>query len=105
MKTYNALTGEEIENPDLEAGYTYPGKRYIGTQKVVLEGSVARYPPDGLRNEEPVYEDCLLWMPNDNEGNEEEPITDQVDQDAPDEAVATWDELAAAYNEGVMSVG
>ena len=88
MKTYNALTGEEIENPDLEAGYTYPGKRYIGTQKVVMEGSVARYPPDGLRHEEPVYEDCLFWRPM-----EDEPSTD------PD--VATWNELAAAYNKGV----
>lgn len=70
MKTYNAVTGEEIESPDLEAGYTYPGKRYIGTQKVVLEGSVARYPPDGLRHEEPVYEDCLFWQPNPTEPQE-----------------------------------
>lgn len=97
MKTYNAITGEEIENPDLEAGYTYPGKRYIGTQKVVMQGSVERYPPDGLRHEEPVYEDCLFWRPK-----EDEPGTDP---DLPDADVATWDELAAAYNKGVMSVG
>lgn len=88
MKTYNAITGEEVENPDLEAGYTYPGQRYIGTEQVVMEGSVERYPPDGLRHEEPVYEDCLFWLPK-----EDEPGTD------PD--VATWNELAAAYNEGV----
>lgn len=103
MKTYNALTGEEIENPDLEAGYTYPGKRYIGTEQVVMEGSVERYPPDGLRHEESVYEDCLFWRPRE---DPEDPSTDpDAPDDVPDEDVATWDELAAAYNEGVMSVG
>lgn len=89
MKTYNAITGEEIENPDLEAGYTYPGKRYIGTQKVVLEGSVARYPPDGLRHEEPVYEDCLFWQPNPTESPEQqEPDIDKKISDAVTAAVA-----------------
>lgn len=89
MKTYNAITGEEIESPDLEAGYTYPGKRYIGTQKVVMKGSVARYPPDGLRHEEPVYEDCLFWQPNPTElPEQQEPDIDKKISDAVTAAVA-----------------
>lgn len=89
MKTYNAVTGEEIESPDLEAGYTYPGKRYIGTQKVVMQGSVERYPPDGLRHEEPVYEDCLFWQPNPTEPPEQqEPDIDKKISDAVTAAVA-----------------
>lgn len=89
MKTYNAITGEEIESPDLEAGYTYPGKRYIGTQKVVMQGSVERYPPDGLRHEEPVYEDCLFWQPNPTEPSEQqEPDIDTKISNAVTAAVA-----------------
>lgn len=95
MKTYHAITGEEISAPDLSTGYTYPGKRYIGTQKVLMEGSVESYPPDGLRHEEPVYEDCLFWRPR------EDPEDPSTDPGAPDADVATWNELAAAYNEGV----
>lgn len=48
MKTYHEKTGELIENPDLEAGYTYPGQRYVGTERVVLGGTVDLYPPGGL---------------------------------------------------------
>ena len=87
MKTYNAITGEEIESPDLEAGYTYPGKRYIGTQKVVMQGSVERYPPSGLRHEEPVYEDCLFWQPTE-PPEQQEPDIDKKISDAVTAAVA-----------------
>lgn len=60
-KTYNEKTGELIENPDLEKGYTYPGQRYVGTERVILGGTVERYPPDGLGYDKPVYEDCLWY--------------------------------------------
>ena len=73
MKTYNEKTGELIENPDLSAGYTYPGQRYIGTERIVLEGTVARYPPGEKPGTEP---------------------------DPPDNA-PTWEEMADAYTEGV----
>lgn len=62
-KTYNEKTGELIENPDLSAGYTYPGQRYIGTKRVTLERTVELYPPGGLQHEVPVYEDCLYYRP------------------------------------------
>lgn len=61
MKTYDEKTGLEIENPDLEKGYTYPGQRYVGTERVILRGTVELYPPDGLGYEKLVYEDCLWY--------------------------------------------
>lgn len=73
MKTYNEKTGELIENPDLEKGYTYPGKKYLGTERVILGGTVELYPPDGLEYDKPVYEDCLFfhpWEPGEKPGTE-----------------------------------
>lgn len=61
MKTYHEKTGELIENPNLEEGFTYPGQRYIGTERVVLEGTVDLYPPGGLGYDKSVYEDCLYY--------------------------------------------
>lgn len=61
MNIYDEKTGELIENPDLEAGYTYPGQRYLGTERVILKGTVELYPPDGLGYDKPVYEDCQLY--------------------------------------------
>lgn len=61
MKTYHEKTGVEIESPDLEKGYTYPGQRYVGTERVILKGTVALYPPGGLSYDKPVYEDCLYY--------------------------------------------
>lgn len=63
MNIYHETTGELIESPDLEKGRTYPGQRYIGTERIVLEGTVALYPPNGLQHEVPVYEDCLYYHP------------------------------------------
>lgn len=37
MKAYDEKTGLEIENPDLEKGYVYPGRRKVGTEERVLE--------------------------------------------------------------------
>lgn len=95
MKTYNPKTMEEIQSPDLSKGYTYPGRIKVGTQDVVMKGSVEAYPPNGLRHRDDVYEDCLFYV----EGARPEPPA------GPSEISATWDEMAAAYNEGVASVG
>lgn len=61
MKTYHEKTGELIESPDLDAGYVYPGQRYIGTKRLTLERTVELYPPGGLQHDVPVYEDCQLY--------------------------------------------
>lgn len=37
MKTYNELTHEEIQNPDLSLGYTYPGQRFVAHHEAVSE--------------------------------------------------------------------
>lgn len=63
MKTYNEKTMEEVLTPDLEAGYTYPYKRLVGTKRVTLERTVELYPPGGLQHEVPVYEDCQIYVP------------------------------------------
>lgn len=92
MKTYHEQTGELIENPDLEAGYTYPGQRYIGTERIVLEGTVALYPPGGLEYDKPVCEDCLFfhpWEPGEKPGTE--PKTPDVEA----RLTAVEDELQA----------
>lgn len=71
MRTYHEKTGELIESPDLEAGYTYPGQRYIGTERVTLERTVEIYPPNGLQHDVPVYEDCLYYRPYTEEDKQE----------------------------------
>ena len=76
MKTYDEKTFELIENPDLSAGCTYPGKRYVGTERVILRGTVALYPPSGLGYDKPVYEDCLFfhpWEPGEKPGTDPQP--------------------------------
>ena len=97
MKIYDEITHEPIETPDLSAGYTYPGQRYVGTERMILKGTVELYPPDGLGYDKPVYEDCLFfhpWEPGEKPGTEPDP---------PDDA-PTWEEMAAAYTEGVRMV-
>lgn len=64
MKIYDAITKEEIINPDMDAGYTYQGKRFIGTKKVLLNGTIDSDHPDGLFHEVNVYEDCLYYVKN-----------------------------------------
>lgn len=101
MKTYLSGTTKEIQNPDLSKGYTYPGRIKVGTRDVVMEGSVETYPPNGLRHREDVYEDCLWY----HEYTEDElAAIHPPDEPQPSDTAATWDELAAAYSEGVASV-
>lgn len=71
MKIYIEGTTQEIKNPNLSAGYTYHGQRYIGTERVTLERTVELYPPDGLQHEVPVYEDCLYYRPYTEEDKQE----------------------------------
>lgn len=61
MKTYDEKTWEEIQNPDLSVGYTYPYRRKIGTERRTHAGTIELYPPNGLQYDVPVYEDCLLY--------------------------------------------
>lgn len=100
MKIYDEKTGEVIKSPDLEKGHTYPAQKYLGTERRVLAGTVALYPPDGLRVEVPVYEDCLYYHAY----TEDEWAAMHPPDPEPSSAAATWDEMAAAYNEGVASV-
>ena len=97
MKVYDEKTGLEIETPDLEAGCTYPGQRYVGTERVILGGTLARYPPDGMGYDKPIYEDCLYYHAY---TEDEMAAMHPPDEPKPDTA-ATWGELAAAYTEGV----
>ena len=63
MKTYDEKTWEEIQNPDLSAGYTYPSRRRVGTERRTHAGTIELYPPNGLQYDVPVYEDCLYYHP------------------------------------------
>lgn len=61
MKTYIAGTNQEIQNPDLTKGYTYFGTIDVGVKYEVMEGSVEKYPPNGLQEEKIIYEECQFY--------------------------------------------
>lgn len=96
MKTYDEKTGLEIENPDLEKGYVYPGRRKVGTEERVLEGTVTERRPEGLRQLVDVYEDCQYY----HECTEDELAAMQPPEkpsgDTEARLAALEDELAAA---------
>lgn len=100
MKIYDEITREEITEPDLSAGHVYDG--YIVTGRTeehyeVMEGTVTASRPDGLRRRVPaqdITEPCQWY----HKYTEEELAAQQ-------NSPPTWDELVAAYNEGVASVG
>lgn len=92
MNVYDEKNGELIENPDLEAGYTYPGQRYVGTERIVLGGTIELYPPGGLGYDKPVYEDCL-WYHEYTDG--EKPGTDPQPSDVETRLAALEDQLTA----------
>lgn len=118
MKIYEETTQEEVTNPDLSAGYLYDGQRVTVHHEAVppvteigilpgtehcnggagLRGTIVVTPGTPAWDE---YEDCQYY----NKYTEEE-LSAMHPPDptpAPDTA-ATWDELAAAYTEGVASV-
>ena len=78
MNVYDETTGELLVEPDLEAGYTYPGKHFVAHHEAVEEVSHMAVMPGtehlnggaGLRGkivDTPAqdawdeYEDCLLY--------------------------------------------
>ena len=92
MSIYHEFTGEIVESPDLSAGYLYDGVVVTGQKAVTMSGE------GGLRMMEDVTEPCKVYHPY--TGNENVP-----NGSTGSDAAATWAELAAAYNEGVLSVG
>ena len=115
MKIYDEQTFEEIQEPDLAAGCTYPGQRFVAHHAAVeeqshyevmagteamngeqgLSGKVVDVPAQDAWDE---YEDCLLYHTY---TAEELAAMQPPEPPAPADGVATWDELAAAYSEGV----
>ena len=100
MKIYDEITREEITEPDLSAGYVYDGVIVTGHTEErieVMEGTVTEDRPEGLRRLIPaqdITEPCQWY----HKYTEEELAAQQ-------NVPPTWDALAAAYNEGVASVG
>lgn len=100
MKIYDETTREEILVPDLSAGYVYDGFIVTGRTEErieVMEGTVTETRPEGLKHRVPaqdITEPCQWY----HKYTEEELAAQQ-------NTPLTWDELAAAYNEGVASVG
>lgn len=98
MKIYHIETGEEILDPDLSNGYLVDGVIQTGSTEEtieVMEDTISESNPEGLRHivpSEPIYEDCKWYYPN---STIPSPQGDSV----------SYDELAKAYNEGVMSIG
>lgn len=101
MKTYDENTGLEVENPDLEAGYVYPGRRKVGTEEKVLEGTVTERRPEGLKQIVTLWEDCQFYHAYTEDKLAAMQQPEEPEQEAPADGVDTWDELAAAYTEGV----
>lgn len=107
MKIYDEITKEEILVPDLALGYVYDG--YIVTGRTeeryeVMEGTVTEDRPNGLRRLIPaqdITEPCQYYHKY---TEDELAAMHPPDEPQPSDGVATWDELAAAYSEGVASV-
>ena len=106
MKIYDEVTMEEITDPDLRAGRLYGGERVTGRTEEhleVMDGTVTEARPAGLRRLMPamdITEPCQYY----HKYTEEELAAQHPPDTGGSDEVATWDELAAAYNEGVMQV-
>nr|DAE23926.1 MAG TPA: hypothetical protein [Myoviridae sp. ctool15] len=117
MNIYHETTLERLENPDLTLGRTYPARRFVAHHDAVAEvshlevmpGTEAMNGGKGLRGmviDVPAkdawdeYEDCLYYHPYTEEELAAMHPPDPQPTPVPDTA-ATWDELAAAYTEGV----
>lgn len=97
MKIYDEITGEELESPDLSAGYLYDGTKVVGRTEEHWEPLADT---DGLQQlvpAEDITEPCQYYHAY----TAAELAARQPEQSAPTDGVATWDELAAAYTEGV----
>ena len=117
MKIYDEETLLEIAAPDMSAGYLYSGQRVTVhhdavepvTEIGILPGTEHCNGGAGLRGTIVVtpgtpawdeYEDCQYY----HRYTEEELAAQHPPDTGDSDEVATWDELAAAYNEGVMQV-
>lgn len=98
MAIYDAITREPVEFPDLKKGYLVDGTIVTGYTTEVFQDTVTEDRPEGIRHRIPVVEECQWYYPNPEEP--ETPVEPGESTDA-----ATWDELAAAYKEGVTASG
>lgn len=87
MKIFHEFTHEELNNPDLSAGYLYDSFVVTGQEVVTMDEQ------SGLRVLVDVTAPCKVYRPFP-AGNEN--VND---------GFVTWAELAAAYNEGVTDSG
>lgn len=77
MKIYDEITHEEIQSPDLSAGYVYDGTIVTGTTEAryeVMEGTITEDRPDGLRKyipSEDIVEKCKYFHAYSEEEKEE----------------------------------
>ena len=100
MKIYDETSRDEIFDPDLVKGYLYDGVIVTGRTEErieVMEGTVTEARPEGLKHRVPaqdITEPCQWYHKY-----TAEELTEQHS------TPPTWDELAAAYNEGAASVG
>lgn len=107
MKIYDEITREEIKNPDLKAGYLYDGVIVVGHEDEcieVMDGTVTEERPDGLRRRIPAHditEPCQYYHAYTKDELADMQPPEETEQEATADGVATWDELAAAYTEGV----
>lgn len=98
MKIYDEITREEIQDPDLSAGYVYDGVIVTGRTEEryeVMEGTVTEDRPEGLRRLIPaqdITEPCQ-WC---HKYTEEELAQQGQNKDLEERLVALEEELAAA---------
>lgn len=95
MAIYDANTRQPIESPDLSSGYLVDGTIITGYTTEIFQNTVTESRPNGIKHRVPVYEECQWYYPNQEEAVEPGGIAN----------AATWDELAAAYKEGVTASG
>ena len=98
MKIYDEITKEEINGPDLSAGYLYDGVIVTGRTEEhyeVMEGTVTEDRPEGLRRRVPaqdITEPCQWYHTY----TEEELAQQEQDRTTEERLVALEEELAAA---------
>lgn len=112
MNVYHETTMELLRDPDMSLGYTYQGTKLVAHHDAVeeishyevmqgtedmnngkgLQGKVIDTPRQEAWDE---YEDCSYYHPYTKEELE------KIEKNNPDN-LASWEDLAAAYNEGVM---
>lgn len=94
MKIYDEITHEEIQSPDLSAGYVYDGlfvTGYTEARYEVMPGTVTDTRPDGLRRlapAEPITEPCRYYHKYTDDELAAQQATKTVDQKITDAVTA-----------------